>query len=346
MALNELTEKLKTKDYTGAYLFAGDEEYTKDFYIKKIRDFCIGQNPPDNLRIVFNRAGITPDSLADGVFTLPFFGDKKAIEIYDFQINQPSNILNRYVNILGNIPKGISVLFIYRSGEFDFKSLTGKPDGKNELLDFLASEGICVEFAAEKGEKLISWIKRHFKAENADITNEAAAFLPEYCGNDMYILAGEIDKLCAVYSGKPFTVADIEEICSPNTEFKLYDIVNSLGEGNATKLKKIYDSLVFTKTRPELILGTIAGYFTDLLIFRTALAEGKTEKDIKIKLGYSDFQTRKFAYASRAVDADFINHGIKECRETDMAVKGYASDPYTAIELMLYRILSYGKRKA
>lgn len=77
MALNELTEKLKTKDYTGAYLFAGDEEYTKDFYIKKIRDFCIGQNPPDNLRIVFNRAGITPDSLADGVFTSPFSGTKK-----------------------------------------------------------------------------------------------------------------------------------------------------------------------------------------------------------------------------------------------------------------------------
>ena len=57
---------------------------------------------------------------------------------------------------------------------------------------------------------------------------------------------------------------------------------------------------MFTKTRPELILGTIAGYFTDLLIFRTALAK-ETEKDIKIKLGCR-LSDKKFAYASRAVD--------------------------------------------
>jgi DNA polymerase-3 subunit delta len=346
MALNQLLDKLKGKDYTGVYLFAGDEEYTKDYYIKKIRDFCIGGNPPDMLRTVFSKSDISPEALYDAVFTPPFIGEKKIIEINDFPLSQPSGVLNRYVNILAGIPSGISVVFIYRSGDFDTKSMAGKPDGKNEFLDFISTGGIFVDFAPEKGEKLVTWVKRHFKAESAEIEDNAAVFLTEYCGNDMYVLAGEINKLCLVYTGKPITSADIENICSPNAEYRLFDVVNCLAEGNATKIKKIYDGLVFTKIKPELILGTISSYFTDLLAFRTALAEGKSERDIKARLGYADFQARRLASACRGVDIKFITDGLRECRETDRAIKSYSTNPYTAIELMLYRILSNGKRKA
>lgn len=345
MALNDLLDKIKTKDLTGVYLFCGDEEYTKDFYIRKIRSHCIASFPPDSCRTVFDRGSLTPDALSDTVFTPPFMGERKIIEINAFQLTQPAPLLTRYVNILGNIPKGISVLFVYRSGEFDTDLLEGKNDGKNEFVNFIVNECIHVHFTHEKGNKLVLWIQKHFKSENAEISDEAARFLIEYCGNDMYILAGEIDKLCSVYTSKPISAADIEAVCCANAEYRLYDIVNSLADGNATKIKKIYEALIFAKVKPELILGTISGYFTDLHNFRTAFAENKTERELKSKLGYSDFQAGRLASAARALSGQFIANGIRECRDTDISVKRRASDSYTAIELMLYRIMAYGKSK-
>ncbi len=345
MALGDLLNKLKTKDITGVYLFYGDEEYTKDFYIKKLRAICQGTHPRECCRAVFDRASLNPDALADAVLTPPFMGDRKIIEINNFQLNQPAPLLARYMGILEDVPKGVCAVFIYRSGEFDLTPPSGKGANKNEFADFLFRSCIDVEFAPEKGFKLIQWIQKHFDAEKVAVTEEAVKFLPDYCGNDMYVLAGEIDKLCAVrpQNSNVITVADIEAVCCSNAEYRLYDIVNCLAEGNATKLKKVYDGLVYNKTRPELMLGAIAGYFADLLVFKAAFAESRPMQELKNKLGYGDFQANRLISASRKADERFIANGIKECRETDIIVKSHASDSYSAIEIMLYRIMAYGK---
>jgi DNA polymerase III delta subunit len=292
--------------------------------------------------MLFDKDNLTPDSFADAVNTPAFMCEWKVIEISGIPSGQQ---LPRYVEILGSLPQGVAVLFVCRAGDFDTNLAVKAGGSGNELVDLILREGVYVNFMPENGSKLTQWIRKHFQSRGVAVADGAVSFLPEYCGNDMYILSGEIDKLCSIYNGSPITAKDVAEICCANAEYRIYDIVNCLSEGNTVKLKKVYDGLVYTKTKPELILGAVAGYFADLQNFRTAFSENRPSEEVKKRLGYADFQASRLSATARKVNEDFIKNGLEECRNTDIIVKTHSSDPYTAIELMLYRIISHGKKQ-
>ena len=343
MGLAELTSKLKTKNITGVYFFYGDEEYTKDFYVRKLRSFCDSSPSPDYADVILDGASLTPVLLNDIIDTPAFMSEWKIIEINEFPLNQTPSDLTSYADTLSSVPYGVAVVFIYRAGNFD-KSVFAKSKDSNELVDFFARSCINVEFELQTGDRLIQWIFKHFKAENVEITQKAVEFLPEYCGSDMYVLSGEIEKLCSFYDGNPLTENDVKNVCCSNREYRLYDIVNCLSTGNVNRLKEVYDGLVYSKTSPEIILGTVSGYFCDMLSVKTSLSEGVSPSEVKKRLGMQDWQYNRIFSAVRNVSASFIKAAVNECAKADETVKTHSSDPYVMIEITLFRILSYGKK--
>ena len=346
MGLPELTSKLKTKNITGVYFFYGDEEYTKDFYIRKLRSYCDSAPSPEYADVILDGTSLTPDLLGDTIDTPAFMSEWKVIEINGFPLNQTPSDSTSYADILSSVPYGVAVVFIYRAGNFDKTVFTKTKEGANELVDFFARSCISVEFELQTGDKLVQWIAKHFKAESVEITDRALTFLPEYCGSDMYILSGEIEKLCSYSSGNAITEDDIRNVCCSNSEYRLYDITNCISSGSINRLKSVYDGLVSAKVSPEMILGTVSGYFCDMLNVKTAIAEGVSPSEAKKRLGMQDWQYNRIASAVRNVPMPFICRAIEECRAADVTVKTHSSDPYVMIEIMLYRIMSYGKKNA
>ncbi|MBQ1847426.1 MAG: hypothetical protein II135_05415, partial [Clostridia bacterium] len=273
MSAEDLTAKLKSKDITGVYVFYGEEEYTKDHYLRKLREFC-GSSAADYANVVFDPDTISAQGLSDAIDTPSFVSPWKVIEINCFPLNAPQSDVAAYLDILSEIPEGVAVVFIYRSGELAEDAFIKRKPGANELLDFFCDSCVRVNFEKQTGARLTQWIMRHFQSCSAEITRRGAEFLPEYCGNDMYILNGEIDKLCSYYNGTPLDIDDVKLVCCENSDYKLYDIINSLGVADAARLKKVYDGLVFSKIAPEMISGTVANYFTDILSVKKAIGSG------------------------------------------------------------------------
>ena len=344
MSAEDLTAKLKTKDITGVYVFYGDEEYTKDHYLRKLRAYCGDRSAAEYANVIFEPGEMTPEELANAIDTPSFVSPWKVIEIYGFAISQPQNAAADYLDILSDIPDGVAVVFVYRSGELTEDDFIKIKPGTNELLEFFASSCLRVNFEKQTGTRLVQWIMRHFQSSGAEITRSAAEFLPEYCGNDMYILNGEIDKLCSYYSGKPLDENDVRFVCSENYDYKLYDIINCIGSANAERMKKVYDGLVFSKVAPEVMLGTVSGYFADMLCVKKAVSSGVSPSEIKKALGMADWQYNRIYGAMKYFSAEAIKKAVDDCRNADNEVKTGASDAYTVIEILLYRIMSYGKK--
>lgn len=343
MSAEALTAKLKSKDITGVYVFYGDEEYTKDHYLRKLRAFC-GESAAEYANVVFEPGTLTPESLAVAVDTPSFVSPWKIIEIYGFPFSGAANDVSDYLDILSELPEGVAVVFVYRSGELTEDAFIKRKPGSNDVLDFFDDSCIRVNFEKQSGARLTQWIIRHFTGNGAEITRRGAEFLPEYCGSDMYILNGEIEKLCSYYSGKALDVDDVKLVCCENYDYKLYDIVNCLGVADASRLKKVYDGLVFAKTPPEVISGTVANYFTDMAAVKKALGTGVPPAEVKKALGMADWQYNRVFNAMKNFSPETITKSLAECRRCDAEVKAGASDPYTVIEITLYRIMSYAKK--
>lgn len=348
LGLAELQQRIKNNDISGVYVFYGDEEYTKTFYLKQLRLFCCGGLEYN--RFVFE-GDVSPAAIYDASRTVSFSDGVRLIEITGFSLTNALRSAASYAKALSELPKDSAVVFIYRAGEIETPPPFEKYGEKsNELFDFLNESAVIINFAPETGQRLISWVKKHFDAHSVPTEQSLPEYLVEYCGSDMYTLVSEINKLCAYYGGTPLTSDDIDKVCVPNPTFRLFDLVNCLAGGDGAKLKKIFDGLIAAKTRPELILGTIASHFVDLLIFKTALIEensgagGMAIKTIKSKLGLGDYQSRRLYQNASVVSLDFIKNSLEECGRADMTIKTRYGDEYMALELMLYRILSYAKQ--
>ena len=76
-----LKEKIKTSSVGGAYVFAGEEDYLKKYYLKSIKDLCC----PDDAFDIFNHAvfdgeDIDVPALEEAVESAPMMSDFKLIE--------------------------------------------------------------------------------------------------------------------------------------------------------------------------------------------------------------------------------------------------------------------------
>ena len=87
MSAEELTAKIKSKDISGLYVFYGDEEYTKDHYVRKLRSFCGAGPSAEYANVVYEPGTVTPEELATAIDTPSFVSPWKVIEIYGFQLS-------------------------------------------------------------------------------------------------------------------------------------------------------------------------------------------------------------------------------------------------------------------
>ena len=76
-----------------------------------------------------------------------------------------------------------------------------------------------VEFPASDATKLINWINRHFEKAEITVSPDAPRHLIDFCGSDMYILKGEIDKLCTICQN--VSKDEIEKYCFYNKKISI-----------------------------------------------------------------------------------------------------------------------------
>lgn len=114
-------------------------------------------------------------------------------------------------------------MFLLR-GDTDGKLFA--PGGKTPAAAVAAAvrkQGLVVEFKKETESRLYAWIDRHFAHRGVTVGKDAVELLVAMCGNDMYILAGEIEKLAGFASGRPLTAEDVRIVCCANSSFHIFD---------------------------------------------------------------------------------------------------------------------------
>ena len=81
MTQTELKTKIKSSDLHGAYLFVGEEDYLKKYYLSQIINICCPDETfsPFN-RVVFDGAEVDENELLEAIKAPPMMSDYKLIE--------------------------------------------------------------------------------------------------------------------------------------------------------------------------------------------------------------------------------------------------------------------------
>ncbi len=344
MSLDKLKEKLKKDNPDGVYAFFGDEEYTKSFYLKKLKDYAEKSPAPEFNLASFDDDTVTASALRDAIDEPPFMCEHKVIYVNGLPFSDKA-LISDICEICSDVPDGVILVFSFKPGDIDYTAYKKKKEKNTctQFLDAVTQFGLCVEFSKESGPKLYNWIGKHFASGGVSASKEAIEFLPVYCGNEMSVLHSEIEKLCSYCQGREVTVKDVEFVCCPNAEYQIFDLAASVVERNTAKTRAIMQNFRFNSVPPELIMATVAKNFCDILYVKTNFSENKDAATTRNNIGMADWLYRRALSAANKTDLQSLQGIVNICFETDRKLKAYSGDQYTQLELLFCRINRYEK---
>lgn len=332
---SEFKKELKAPT-ASAYLFFGEEDYMKNYYISAAKkQFCTDEALSPFNEIHLDAFTYSPSALIEAMMPLPMMADRKLIIIsgLDFnsmkqgEIDSLCSALSQLVEYDYN-----TVIINTFSDRFDGGIIPKRPSAiLIKLSDYLTP----VYFERNTPSRLSAWVKKHYEHNGVIASDEVCLFTVEYCGRDMFSLASETDKISYYVKscGKSSVETDDVKYISSNTnEYDAFAFTNAIGAKDRARAVDILYDLKNKKTDPITVMSSITGAVCDIISVSTLIESGLTNAEISSALKIHEY--RVSLIAKNRLPSHDARSLLKKCVKADLDIKS-STDGYRVIENLI-----------
>lgn len=319
-----LMEDIKNKRFKRIYLLTGEEVYLRNQYKKNLRDALL--DPEDTMNVsVFEGRGINPQEIIDLAETMPFFAERRVILIDGSGFAK--NACPELADYIPQIPE--STCLILTESEVD---------KRGRVYKAVKSTGRVVEFNRQDERTLTRWVLGILKKEGKNITEETMRLLLGRTGPDMENIGRELEKLLSYTLGRNvITNADVEEVCTEQTENRIFDMVQAITDHDQNKALDLYADLLAMKEPPMRILFLITRQFNQLLLLKNLMGHGLENSEMAKKAGVPPFALRRYMAQCRRFTAAQLRQAVEDCVDTEERVKTGLIGDQISVELLIVK---------
>ena len=131
------------------------------------------------------------------------------------------------------------------------------------------------------------------------------------------------------------TSKDIEEICSMQTENRIFDMINDVASGKRDSALKNYHDLLLLKEPPMRILSLMERQFDQLLRIKELSSGGLGEKLIADKLKLHPYAVKKNLPLTRKYSMAELRTAVEKLVSAEEDVKSGRLTDSMSVEIML-----------
>ena len=342
MELNDFKAILKSDNISGTYVFSGEEDYLKRYYLGALRDKAVTDEAFATFNhAVYDGAEIDFASVRDDIMSPPMFEPYKLIEwrYPDFCKMKESDLdeLEKIVDLV--ISTDYAVLaFLVSDGDIDL----GTPKKESKLVKRFGEKIRILNFNKSTDQQLLAWLKRHFDAEGVAVTVDVLNALIFRAGHSMTVLNNEVTKLCMLAGSrgqKEITVADVHAVASSTPECDTFALSNAILERNKKEAFVALEEMKSRRLDPIMILGMMAKTYTDIVSVIMMLNDGINSNDIQTATKMNPYKLKHYLQAAKRFTAEKANNILAELSRVDTGAKYGGVTGYTAIELFIAKCL-------
>lgn len=306
------------------YLLYGTEDYLKRQYRDKLKHALV--EPDDTMNFsAYEGKDINPKELIDLSETLPFFKEKRMILVENSGFFK--NSCDDLAEYMSQVPE--STCFVFVEEEVDKRS---------KLFKAATRAGSAVEFETPKEDMLIRWILGRIQREGKKITQSVMQLFLSKTGSDMENIDKELEKLiCYTLDKTEISAADVEAICTGQTENKIFEMIDAISAKNQKKALDLYYDLLALKEAPMRILFLIARQFQNLLLIKSMSAKGYPAVSIAKTAGMPSFAVQKNLRQAGAFKINQLKEAIEDCGQAEEDVKTGRMADQLAVELLIVK---------
>ena len=325
-----LNRELKEGTFRTVYLLCGEQAYLRLQNRDRLRAALLGDGDQMNVSF-YTGMEITAREIIDQAQTLPFFADRRVIILENsvFFSKKASVESDALAAFIPEIPESASLIFVEEA-----------PDKRKKLYKAIQKHGFVLNCENLTPQLLGRWAAGLFKKAGLMIDGPVLSFFLETVGGDMMNIVSESEKLIAYCMGRQYvTQEDIREICSPQLQDRIFDMIGAVSRRQKDKVLAIYMDLIALRTPGQVILTLLQREFSRLLQVKE-LQEGRlSETEIAKRVGLSPWIVKKnYLPVTRSLDRNRLERSLQICLQADQAYKSGTIDAGTAVEMTIIRL--------
>ena len=322
--MKTIDNDIKMGQLKNVYLLYGTEDYLKRQYRDKLKHALV--EPDDTMNFsAYEGKDINPKELIDLSEPLPFFKEKLMILVENSGFFK--NSCDDLAEYMSQVPE--STCFVFVEEEVDKRS---------KLFKAASRAGSAVEFETPKEDMLVRWILGRIQREGKKITQSVMQLFLSKTGSDMENIDKELEKLiCYTLDKTEISAADVEAICTGQTENKIFEMIDAISAKNQKKALDLYYDLLALKEAPMRILFLIARQFQNLLLIKSMSAKGYPAVSIAKTAGMPSFAVQKNLRQAGAFKINQLKEAIEDCGQAEEDVKTGRMADQLAVELLIVK---------
>ncbi|MCK4273418.1 MAG: DNA polymerase III subunit delta [Dehalococcoidales bacterium] len=214
--------------------------------------------------------------------------------------------------------------------------LGGSIRAGNPLLRELATTGKVRTFPRLKQSQLSQWVLKRVKATGGSISPQAVNLLIRFVGNDLWIMAGEVDKLDLFTGGRRIEEDDIRAVVSYAQEASIFAMIDAVLEFRVGAAQELLQQLLKQGAASAQLLVMLSRQVRIIFQIREMRGRKKTRADIQGKLGLtSDFVLRKAWDQADRYSPARLREVYHRLLETDISIKTGKLDGEIALSILI-----------
>jgi DNA polymerase-3 subunit delta len=306
------------------YFIYGTEELLIEEEIRKLQDRALGPKEKGLNTHTFGGGEHTPQEIVEAAQTLPMFARYRFVLVKEAEKVDPEGleVFRRYFE--NPSPSTCLVLRAQTIGPW------------KGLFPRIEKAGKVVEHSRLKGKGLASWVRGRMRDKGKTISEEAADYLLEVVGDNLYHLENALEK-AFLSAGTRSTVelADLEGTVANVKVSTVFELTEAIGHRDVAKalgiMEKVMSSKAVSFRREEgpsktddpvpILLSMMARQYRMIWRVKETLSDHPGAAEAARVLKMSSWTFRNLAEQSKKFSESSLRSGILKCHQTDLAIK-------------------------
>ena len=329
--LRTITSKVIQKEFDSIYFVYGEEDYFHHEMVHLLENHVVDSSLADLNTDILYGSEVNGGEVLSACLALPMMSDKRLVIVHQFELLSFADV-DRFISYIDNPEQQTVALF-----------LANKINKNKKVFKSLLQKANCIEAKKITSEgELFHWLKSEFEKRQKNIQPEAIKLLYDNCGNNLYELKSNIEKIITFTFGE-FLITDdhIEEIIGVSKEFNSYELQEAIISRDKSKSLSILKRLLDQGEDPIYLNSLIFYRFTKQWSVIQLMREKAPIQTMTSKLGLPPFIVKKYLGHANKFTIKQCNDSLKALKETDMKLKSTSTDAGQLLTFNIIKILSF-----
>ena len=204
------------------------------------------------------------------------------------------------------------------------------------LLKAAEEHGKVIQCTLPRGAAVETWINRKATGLGVKITSDATTMLANFIGNQLRLLANELDKLATyVGPGATITVEDVRQLSAQVQEARIFDLTDALAQRNRKQALDLLHDLLVDGEPPLKLISTITSQVRSLLLVKELADNGLRLSQIVSATGIAPFVAEKALRQIGKFSPAQLEGAYRQLLATDAALKRSRLTPDMALDFLV-----------